>query len=107
MTSEQLRDEYGAYALGAIEEPERTELRAHLSEGCPNCVPGVREASALVAALGGSVKLVDPPARLRRRVLAAISPPAPNRGSKWAIAFGACALLFVLFAIHVVMRHAD
>jgi hypothetical protein len=42
MTCEELRGEYGAWALGIAEDPERSEIVAHLARECPDCVAGVR-----------------------------------------------------------------
>ena len=35
MTCEELSEEYGAYALGIAEDPERSEISAHLADRCP------------------------------------------------------------------------
>jgi anti-sigma-K factor RskA len=74
MTCEELSLEYGAYALGIAEGDENAEIAAHLARGCETCTRGVRSALATVAALSGAVELVKPPAGLRRRVLALVSP---------------------------------
>jgi hypothetical protein len=42
MTCDELRNEYGAWALGIAEDPERSEIAAHLARECPVCAPGVR-----------------------------------------------------------------
>jgi len=70
MNCDELRDSYELYALGIAEEPERNEIRAHLERDCPTCVPGVRGARELTTLIGASVPAVEPPARLRKRVLA-------------------------------------
>ncbi|HEX4278225.1 MAG TPA: anti-sigma factor [Bryobacteraceae bacterium] len=80
MTCEELRQDYTSYALGIAVEPERSEIAAHLSRECPNCVPGVASAMATVTAISGAVEIKQPPRHLRRRVLAAIE-PAPKRWS--------------------------
>ena len=79
MNCEELRGEYGVWALGIAEEPERSEIAAHLARECPECVAGVRSAMATVAAMSGGVKEIDPPKRLRRRVVAMVA-PEPKRG---------------------------
>jgi len=73
MNCDELRDSYELYALGIAEEPERNEIRAHLERDCPTCVPGVRGARELTTLIGASVPAVEPPARLRKRVLAIAS----------------------------------
>jgi anti-sigma-K factor RskA len=90
MTCDELQLEYGAYALGGAENPERMEIAEHLERNCPNCTPGVRRAMEAVAAMSGAVKQVDPPRRLRKRVISMVS-PAGSRSwaalvAPWAVA---------------------
>jgi anti-sigma-K factor RskA len=82
MTCDELRPDYTSYALGIAEDPELTEIAAHLSRQCPNCVPGVTSAMATVTALSGAVQIAEPPRHLRRRVLAAVEPAPP----RWRLA---------------------
>jgi anti-sigma-K factor RskA len=42
---------YEAYALGALDAPERAELEAHLATGCAECAKAIAEARWLVAQL--------------------------------------------------------
>ncbi len=70
MTCDELRDHYELYALGIAEDPERSEIREHLDRNCPTCVPGVRSARELISLIGTAATPVEPPARLRKRVLA-------------------------------------
>ena len=93
MTCEELQPEYGAYALGSAENPERIEIAEHLARHCPNCTPGVRRAMEAVAAMSGAVKPVDPPKRLRRRVISMVS---PDKKRSWAIVFAPWAVAGVL-----------
>ncbi|MDE3194716.1 MAG: anti-sigma factor [Acidobacteriota bacterium] len=91
MTCEELRQDYGAYALGVSGDPERIEISEHLSRNCPVCAPGVRRSLETVAALSGGVKIVDPPARLRARVIALVQPAGQKRNwtailIPWAVA---------------------
>ncbi len=72
MTCEELRDEYELYALGLSEGAERTELESHLERRCPQCGPGVAVALETVAAMAMLAEPVPAPARLRRRVMAAV-----------------------------------
>ena len=81
MTCEELRGEYGAWALGIAEDPARSEIAAHLARECPDCVAGVRSAMATAAALSGAVTETDPPKRLRRRVVAMVAARAEARAS--------------------------
>ena len=70
MNCDELRESYELYALGIAEEPDRGEIRAHLERDCPTCVPGVRGARELTSLIGATAPAVEPPARLRKRVLA-------------------------------------
>ncbi|MDP9055537.1 MAG: anti-sigma factor [Acidobacteriota bacterium] len=72
MNCEELRQDYTAWALGILQDPERSEIAEHLARECPNCVPGVRSAMATVAVMSGAVEVKQPPPHLRRRVLASI-----------------------------------
>jgi anti-sigma-K factor RskA len=80
MNCDELRDQYELYTLGIAEDPERAEIRAHLDRSCPNCVPGVRNARQLMAVIGASALAAEPPARLRKRVLAIAG---PQKASLW------------------------
>ena len=109
MTCEELRPEYGAYALGIAEEPELGELAGHLGRSCPVCVPGVRSAMVTVTALSASVRSVAPPRRLRGRVVAMVAPRPHWRGASvwipWALA-GALTLVLLSIALPARMRRA-
>ncbi len=69
MTCDELRPDYLHYVLGAIDEPERSEIGAHLARGCEKCAQGLREARALAYSLGAVVDGPQPSGELRRRVL--------------------------------------
>jgi Anti-sigma-K factor rskA len=60
---------YELYSLGLLEGKEKCEMEEHLATGCPTCETGVRRALELNAIISASVPLVDPPARLRSRIL--------------------------------------
>lgn len=111
MTCEELRPEYGAYALGIAEDPERIEIAEHLARNCPVCVPGVRSALATVAVMSSAVKPVDPPKRLRRRVAALASHEGEKRS--WAavlvpwIVAGALAIALISIALPGKLHPSD
>lgn len=75
MTCDELREQYELYAMGVLEEPERSEIDAHLAREGDACIAGVRRARELMAALGASAPLVQPPAHLRAKVLAQFGEP--------------------------------
>lgn len=91
MTCEELRGHYELYALGMAEQAERDEIRAHLERRCAECAGGVQRAMGLIAAVCASAPAATPPARLRRRLLAAAGVPERHYG--WPVFWAAVALL--------------
>lgn len=70
--SETNRDSlYELYALGLLEEPERSEVETELRSGSAEAQRLLRAAMATNAMISTMVPDVEPPARLRRRILAA------------------------------------
>jgi anti-sigma-K factor RskA len=108
MNCDELRDHYELYVLGLAEEPEASEIHAHLGRECPTCVPGVRRARELMALLGTAAPPAQPPARLRQRVLAAVT-DQPARRWSWAPVWAAVAAAAVIAALffNVRERRAD
>ena len=86
MTCEDLRSDYLHYALGTLEEPERSELRAHLERGCANCTAGLREARMAAFGLGAAAAGPEPSRQLRSRILAAAG-AAPAKRWNWFTAW--------------------
>jgi len=95
MSCEELSTDYVLFALGLLEEPEKSELRAHLDRSCANCIAGLRDARAWTYALGASVVGPEPPKRLRRRILAAVEAPRKSRWD-WSTAWRAAAITAML-----------
>lgn len=98
MNCDELRDHYELFALGIAEEPERSEIRAHLARGCPTCVPGVRGARELMALVGTTAPAAEPPARLRKRVLAVAGEQTARR-LNWSPVWAAVAAGALIAAI--------
>jgi anti-sigma-K factor RskA len=98
MSCEELRDHYELYALGLAEEPERSDIRAHLDRRCAACAGGVQQALGLVAALCASAPAATPPLRLRRRLLASVGVSERHYG--WPLAWAAAALLCLSAAVY-------
>jgi anti-sigma-K factor RskA len=48
---DQFREMFEAYALGALDAPERAALETHLATGCPECAKSLAEARWLVSQL--------------------------------------------------------
>ena len=62
MNHDELRDHYELYAIGAAEEPERTEIRDHLRRGCEVCMTEMKRAREFVTLLWGSAAPMAPQA---------------------------------------------
>ncbi len=93
MNCEQLRDHYELFALGLVDEPERSEIRDHLNRGCETCRRGVKEALEMTVLLGSTAPQHDPPDALRRRILASAGvEPRPMRWAAWWAAAAALSL---------------
>ena len=103
MNCNELTDGYDLYALGVLDEPERSELREHLARNCEICAPEVRRAALRVSSFAAMAPIVDPPARLRGRVMAGVGVQprsAWNWMQTWAT-IAAAVLLGVFWLGHV------
>lgn len=74
---ERWADAVGAYALGALPEPERTEYERHLA-GCDACRRELEQLRTAAEALPASVPQVEPPAALKRRLMKEIERDADS-----------------------------
>jgi hypothetical protein len=102
MTCDELRPDYLLYALGVLEEPERSEVRTHLGRGCEACQAGLWEARALAFAIGSSLDGPSAPRHLRDRILAAAG-GVPRRKWNWFtawVAAGGTALAAVALLLY-------
>jgi anti-sigma-K factor RskA len=97
MTCDELRDQYELYAMGVLEEPERSELATHLSRGDDSCVEGVRGAREFVALLAGVAPVIEPSKQLRNRVLSSVAPEP--RASNWARVWAAVCVGLLIAAV--------
>jgi anti-sigma-K factor RskA len=68
---EAYREDLAAYALGALDEREAAELEAHLAE-CEACRIELRWLEPAVDLLPRSVEQLEPPADLRKRLMATV-----------------------------------
>ena len=103
MTCEELREGLELYALGLLEDPERSELQAHLQTGCAVCVPAFKRALATNAAIATLAPLVDPPARVARRVRALGTVQEPSTG-RWFLAWGGVTALLLSACVWLGVR---
>lgn len=99
MTCEELREEYGAWALGIAEDPERTEIAEHLARQCPVCVPGVRGAMAMVTAMSNTVPSVEPPKYLRDRVIGMVERGGKKSFVGFLLPWAACAAMAIALVV--------
>lgn len=86
MSHEDRRESIAAYVLGALDPAEAAELERH-AEDCERCRAEVRWLMPALDALPESVERLEPPPRLRARLLdevradaAATTPPSERRG---------------------------
>jgi hypothetical protein len=96
MNCNELSDHYELYAIGVADEPERSEIHAHLNRDCEVCMEGIKRAREIAALLGSSAAPVAPSPKLRRRILASVG--GEERRFGWA-PFLAGALALSLFAV--------
>lgn len=96
MNCNELREYYELYAIGVAEDPERSEIRAHLNRQCEVCMQGIKQAREVATLLGGSAAPSEPSPRLRRRILASVGVEDKRFG--WA-PWLAAALAMSMFAV--------
>ena len=101
MTCDELRPDYLLFAMGVLEDPEKSELRAHLDRGCENCGTGIQQARQWASTMGASVEGPEPPPRLRKRVLAAAGVVQEQKWHWRAAWVGAAATALVALGIVV------
>lgn len=102
MTHEELSGYYELYAIGAAAEPERAEIREHLSRGCEVCMTEMRRARELAALIGGAQTLAAPSPKLRRRILASVGHEQRKFG--WAPFLGLATALSLFAAFYFSTR---
>ncbi len=101
MSCDELREHYDLYALDIAEEPERSEIRAHLNRGCEVCVAGVKRSLETTALLAASAPDAKPSAKLRGRILSSIGfeRPRPSWFAVWAMAAALAVMLLLLIFV--------
>jgi anti-sigma-K factor RskA len=70
LTCDEVREMAGSFVLGALDATADAAVRAHLAD-CPEVHEEIAELGGVVVALAESVPLVEPPAGLKGRILAA------------------------------------
>jgi anti-sigma-K factor RskA len=88
---------YAPYVLGVLEPETAAAIEQHIEEQCPYCLAHLRNAAEFAAALATVVEPVNPPARLRTRLLASVGRQTSSR--RWIFSLAglsvACAALFI------------
>jgi anti-sigma-K factor RskA len=99
MNCNELSDAYELYALGVLEGPEREALEEHIGRNCENCMKEINRAVENNALVFRAVPKLDPPNRLRSRILAGFgleTRPLWVRVLPWSVAVASVALLVVI-----------
>ncbi len=99
MTHAEMDELYELYVLGALESEEAAEIDQHVRSSCEYCLQHIQDAVSVTAALSGIAEPHTPPARLRRRAIAAVQ-PGEQRSRGWLLAVAAlgaaCAALLII-----------
>ncbi len=112
---DQFRELIQAYALGALDAPERAALEAHLATGCSECSKGLEEARWLVSQLAYLAPGAEPSELLKGRLLQTVraeagagsAPQATSRRAVvpwWMWAGVAALLVFSVYSAWNVQR---
>jgi anti-sigma-K factor RskA len=96
-TCQEFSELYELYAIGLLDAENKSELEEHLGNGCPVCSDEIKRATAMVSLLGTMPEQVQPPARLRRRVLASVGMEKSNWG--WIAAFAAVSVASIVAVV--------
>jgi len=80
MTCDEVRELAGAFVLGALEPAEEAVVRAHL-DTCADAHAEIEELGGVLPALAESVPVVEPPAGLKARIMAAAAADLAARGA--------------------------
>jgi anti-sigma-K factor RskA len=98
METKDRQQQYLEFALGTLEGNEYEEIRRLLDQGDKECSRGVAEARAVVAELSYAAPQANPPAHVRKRLLAAVERPRHSRSWTPYLAWAAAAGLLI-FAV--------
>lgn len=93
MTGEHLGDEAELFALGALEDAERSAAARHVAL-CAACRERVAAAELVMASLAAAVPAAEPPASIGRRLRASARGGRPRNAGPFALA-ATVALAFV------------
>lgn len=104
---DQFREMYEAYALGALDAPDREALEAHLATGCAECAKAVSEARWLISQLAYTAPEASPSDMLKGRLMKTVRSEAKSSshgsagaaapGIPYWLSAGIAALLLITF----------
>jgi len=78
LTCDEVRDLAGSFVLGALDGTQEAAVREHLAS-CPDAHEEIAELGGVLPALAESVPVVEPPAGLRDRIMAAAAADLEER----------------------------
>src|SRR5689334_23485120 len=105
MNCKELREHYELYAIGVAEEPERSEIRAHLNRDCEVCMQGIKQAREVATLLGGTAAPSEPSPKLRRRIMASVG--VEERRFGWAPFLAAALALSLFGVVYFIGQHGE
>src|SRR6185312_1868769 len=105
MNCEELQGQYELYVMGVAEDPELSEIRAHLGRGCEVCMREVNRARRVASLIGAAAEPMAPSPKLRRRILASVG--VEQRGFGLAPWLGALAALALVAAFYFQARESN
>ena len=85
LTCDEVREMAGAFVLGALEPSEDAAVRAHLAS-CGDAHDEIAELGGVLPALAASVPVVEPPAGLKARIMAAAAADLEQRSAATGLA---------------------
>ena len=101
MTHAEMNELYELYALGALELDEAVEIDKHVADNCDYCLAHIQQAVTATAMLSGIQDSLEPPARVRERLMAgfAITRKPVRRWNWWIPAFAVACTAFLVVSI--------
>jgi hypothetical protein len=103
MSDEELRDQYQLFVLGVADPEAAAEIQDRLIRGDAETVRAVAEARAIATGLAMMATEVEPPKRLKRRLMAAVRRDEPGVPS-WTWAWVTATALALVVALNFWQR---
>lgn len=103
MSNEELQDQYELFVLGVTDAETRSEIEQRLAAGDAEAEVAVARAREIVAGLCLIAPQVEPPARLKQKVVAAVRAEGRSFGG-WLWAWSVATALLVVVALNFWQR---